>query len=60
MMEKTRTLEDYVALLRRHDWKYVYSDDHASYLEGSKQRRELELMQRELDPEFKIWEVHAK
>ncbi len=33
-MIKSKELEDYISLLRAHDWKYDFSDDHTVWSRG--------------------------
>ncbi len=35
------TKEEYERLLDKHDWYYMFSDDHRIYEEGVRQEREL-------------------
>lgn len=49
----------YVTLLQRHDWSHEFSDDHGAYTRGREQLAELRLVQREIDPDFAIWNQHC-
>lgn len=49
----------YVHALKAHDWSFEFSDDHAAYERGREQLAQLKLAQRELDPEFTVWNEHA-
>ena len=49
----------YTAALQRHDWQFEYSDDHQVYLRGNQMLKELALLQRELDPDYKLWNRYA-
>lgn len=35
------TLKEFAAMLEKHDWYYVYSDDHRYYKKGSESRRKI-------------------
>jgi hypothetical protein len=52
-------VEAYIILLKRHDWTYEASDDGRSYREGLSERKELNSLQKSLDPEFVIWNQHC-
>lgn len=45
----------YQDLLKRHDWLFAYSDDSRAYNAGREQRKELEMIRREIDPDYQIW-----
>jgi hypothetical protein len=49
------TKEDYIKALQKHDWYYVYSDDHSVYLAGREQQEVLVEYARKHDPEGIIW-----
>ena len=49
----------YVTLLQRHDWSHEFSDDRSAYTRGREQLAELRLVQREIDPDFEIWNQHC-
>ena len=49
----------YVHALTRHDWHYEYSDDHAAWLRGNAERAALQQIQRQLDPDYTVWNAHA-
>ncbi len=48
-------LEQYKAALAHHDWSYDYSDDYSAWCRGKAQRDAICRMQRELDPDYSIW-----
>jgi hypothetical protein len=52
-------LNAYIKALRLHDWSFEFADDHQAWLRGNEQRKQLELMARDLDPDFAIWNVNA-
>jgi len=45
----------YKTALRRQDWSYEYADDQRAYAAGRDSFRALQLEQRRIDPDFKIW-----
>lgn len=49
------TLDEYKALLKRHDWFYEFSDDHREWKRGNEQRKTLEAAQPMIDPDKSIW-----
>jgi hypothetical protein len=49
----------YVKALRTHDWYFEFSDDHSVYAAGREARAQLQLAQREFDPDCAIWNAHA-
>lgn len=53
------TLRDYLNALKRHDWHYEYSDDHATYKRGLAERTALRQAQMQLDPLGTIWNEHC-
>lgn len=52
-------LETYTNQLIRHDWSYDWSDDYSVWSKGNEQRKALSVMQKQLDPDFTIWNKHA-
>ena len=52
-------LKNYIQKLKNHDWTYDYADDHRSWSKGSKERGELRMIQKEIDPDFEIWNEYA-
>lgn len=48
-------LDRYHALLRTHDWFHEASDDGRRYREGREQRRELEALRKQIDPDYSVW-----
>ncbi len=56
-MEHTEptTEQKYRALLGRHDWWYAYSDDYSVWAKGQRQSQEISTLQRQVDPDFEIW-----
>lgn len=36
------TLDEFMDMLRKHDWYYHYSDDHRVFVKGAAERNEIE------------------
>lgn len=51
--------DKYIAELKAHDWSYEYSDDHTVWQRGHNAHSRLTRTQREIDPDFRIWNEHA-
>lgn len=49
----------YVTLLHQHDWSHEFSDDPRAVAQGRDQLRELRMVQREIDPDYALWNQHA-
>lgn len=58
--EHNAELEDYIKLLKAHDWTFEFSDDQTVWRQGRQERATLEALQRQLDPAKIIWDQHAK
>lgn len=58
-MESTTTIHDYINHLKYHDWFFQYSDDHSVWTRGNRARQQLLREQKELDPDWSIWNQHA-
>ena len=55
-MENTiENIVKYVNSLKDFDWFYSYSDDHSVWENATKVRDNLLQSQKELDPNFEIW-----
>lgn len=52
-------LFNYCKLLHEHDWSYEYSDDNSVWRQGSIERMKLLELQKEVDPEWKVWDAFA-
>jgi hypothetical protein len=48
-------LTRYRQLLRQHDWSHEHSDDFRAMQRGRMELARLRELQRELDPDFRIW-----
>ena len=51
--------DQYIKVLKQHDWFYEYSDDHRVWDKGRGKRHELGKLQSEVDPNFDIWNEHC-
>lgn len=51
--------ENYIKLLKSHDWYYDYSDDHSVWRRGSEAHSRLRGLQKSIDPTGEIWNEHA-
>lgn len=51
--------QQYIAMLRGHDWFYEHSDDRGAYNKGRAQRQTLLAMRRHLDADGAIWNATA-
>lgn len=49
----------YQQRLAAHDWSFEYSDDHSVWQRGRTQLGELQHLQKQLDPDFAIWNRFA-
>ena len=47
-----------IDLLKRHDWYYMYSDDHSYYSSGSKNQAVLVSILQTLDCPYVLWDIH--
>ena len=52
-------LKDYIQKLKSHDWYHDYSDDHRVWQKGNAEKHEIRNMQKEIDPDFEIWNEYA-
>jgi hypothetical protein len=49
----------YRALLRRHDWTHEFSEELRWVQRGRAELAELQALQKEVDPDFHIWNTHC-
>lgn len=49
----------YIQALRSHDWSFQMSEDPQRYEQGRESLAQLRLAQRELDPDFCLWDQHC-
>ena len=59
-MQSKSELDNYEALLKKHDWYYNYSDDHSVWRRGRDSYAELCKQQVKLDPTKEIWNKYVK
>ena len=52
-------MDNYIKLLRQHDWYYAYSDDGTVYRRGDAERGVLNSLRKCLDPDGFVWNSHA-
>lgn len=52
-------VDAYIALLKAQDWSSDFSDDPSVYRRGRESLANLRMVQRELDPEFLVWNQHC-
>lgn len=52
-------MDEYIKLLKQHDWTYEYSDDHRAWSKGKNQRKVLRDMAAVIDPDHMIWNEHC-
>lgn len=58
-LEPIETEEDYIQALRRHDWFYVYSDDHRYWDDGRKSFELIDAAQPHYDKNWILWNHYA-
>ena len=58
-MKHPEEMEEYVKLLKGHDWYYDYSDDHRVWTKGADAHKKLRDMADKLDPEHKVWDKYS-
>jgi hypothetical protein len=51
--------QDYIALLKSHDWEYDRADDSRAWRAGSNQRQILNSLQERFDSDYSIWNQHC-
>lgn len=51
--------EAYIKALKAHDWSSQFSDSADVAQRGREALRELKHLQRELDPEFEVWNTYC-
>lgn len=58
-MNALNVIKTYIEALESHDWSYTYSDDHKTWESGSKSRKTLLELQKQIDPDFQVWNTVA-
>lgn len=54
-MSESTDLIEYIAALHAHDWSFEFTDDMTVWRAGRESLRRLDAMQREIDPDFAVW-----
>lgn len=52
-------LDEYISKLKSHDWFYEFSDDHSVWQRGKAERHDINVLQKELDPDNEVWNQHC-
>lgn len=52
-------MQHYVRDLRKLDWDFEFSDDHAVYLRGAQEVQRLRKIQQEFDASGTLWNQYA-
>ena len=47
--------QQYRAALKAHDWYYPYADNYGAFVKGKESADRLEMMRKQLDPDYAIW-----
>ena len=53
--EDPEMLQQYVDMLKSHDWTYDYSDDHRAWTKGHEERNAIRSMAKTIDPDLEIY-----
>lgn len=53
-------MDEYINLLKIHDWYYVFSDDHRVWKAGEEQYKKIMALAKEHDPSFEIFRQYMK
>lgn len=53
------SFENYIRLLKTHDWWYFMSEDYSSYCRGKASWEQLNSLQNKLDPDCVIWNEYG-
>jgi len=52
-------MEEYLKLLKSHDWTYEYSDDHRVWKRGSEQASKIRALGDKVDPDRELYKKHS-
>ena len=52
-------MEEYIKLLKSHDWTYEYSDDHSVWKRGSAQADAIRRLGDKVDPDRELYKKHS-
>lgn len=58
-MSKELNVDDYINMLKNHDWFYEYSDDHRMWVRGKDQRAAILEAKKDLDPDYILWNQYC-
>ena len=53
--EDPEMLQQYIDMLKSHDWTYDYSDDHNAWTKGHEERNAIRSMAQKIDPDLEIY-----
>ena len=53
--EDPEMLQQYIDMLKSHDWTYDYSDDHNAWTKGHEERNAIRSMAKTIDPDLEIY-----
>ena len=56
--ENPEMLQQYIDMLKKHDWTYDYSDDHRAWSKGQQERGAINQMAKKIDPDFEIFDKY--
>jgi len=59
LKDKAHERMAYVLMLEGHDWAFEHSDDQRVWSAGTEKLKTLRAMQKSIDPERLMWNVHA-
>lgn len=52
-------MEEYLKLLKTHDWQFEYSSDQNTWRRGLDERRRMWVLQAQVDPDGILWNTYA-
>ena len=52
-------MEEYIKMLKSHDWTYDYSDDHSVWKRGSAEAAEIRRLGDKVDPDRELYKKHS-
>lgn len=58
-MSTTQELRKYIKLLERHNWNYVFCDDHAEYKAGMAEWAVIDKEQKRIDTDWFLFNQYA-
>jgi len=57
-MDQQSLHDQYIQLLKNHDWYYQYSDDHRAYTAGRESWGRIVHLQKQIDPDYTIFKQY--